>query len=134
MGTSRPMGGRRGTGNLPPIQRAGAGGSKFFSRPLPRISSRIRNFFYSQKDPSRIRTASRPLSGREVGWHPAGWTGGMYRVARTPTLYFPGGASNAHRCPPVRSLLLLGCTRTEHLAAPTPDYKLAPLDSETFAD
>jgi hypothetical protein len=43
--------GRRGAGDLPPIQRAG--GSKSFSRPLPRASSQIKNFSYSRRGPSR---------------------------------------------------------------------------------
>jgi hypothetical protein len=36
-------------GHLPHIQRAG--GAKFFSRPLPRVFSRIRNFSYSRRGP-----------------------------------------------------------------------------------
>jgi hypothetical protein len=71
---AQSTGGRRGTGNLLPIERAG--GAKFFPRRLPRAFSRIKFFFIREEAPKASRPtnrrdgqavkASRPANGREV--------------------------------------------------------------------
>jgi hypothetical protein len=90
---ARSTGGRRGAGDLSPIQRAEGG--KIFARPLPRISSRIRNFSYSRRGPlTRLRQhPAPPTGGRFPEGHPALPMGGR----------LPGGASrppNGRDVPP----------------------------------
>jgi hypothetical protein len=76
-------------GYLPPIQQAG--GAKYFSRPLPRASSRIRNLFAKRPLMRPREHPARPTGGRSGartvrrGIPPVGRAGCSPAPIQTPT-------------------------------------------------